>query len=68
MYVFFFSFQTQAELFRNAGGDVKVEIICNGLLALQGKWNLFYQAQYITLQIHKVIFSLLTLKKINFRG
>lgn len=27
---------TQAELFRNAGGDVEVEIICNGLLALQG--------------------------------
>ncbi|XP_063448466.1 aminomethyltransferase, mitochondrial-like isoform X1 [Mytilus trossulus] len=27
---------TQAELFRNAGGDVDVEIICNGLLALQG--------------------------------
>lgn len=27
---------TQAELFRNAGKDVEVNIICNGLLALQG--------------------------------
>lgn len=33
-----FSLQTQAELFRNAGGDVDVEIICNGLLALQGRF------------------------------
>lgn len=27
---------TQAELFRNAGKEVQVDIICNGLLALQG--------------------------------
>lgn len=27
---------TQAELFRNSGRDVQVDIICNGLMALQG--------------------------------
>ena len=33
-------FQNQAEVMRKQGKDVSVDVICNGLIALQGKQTL----------------------------